>query len=141
MQAHVLRGQMGTDRARCIRMPQFGQRRQILLAPAQRRKTWCFCCVFLSLQFFINSQAGQCEGILNTVKNTDTETPKQNREIVSSRCATVTAQSFFGVSSLNKPNQLPASFTQQLTVLGCCLHTKSDMKSNSFCPRKSSGSS
>lgn len=30
---------------------------------------------------------------------------------------------------------------QQLTVLGCCLHTKSEMKSNSFCPRKSSGNS
>ncbi len=64
---------------------------------------------FLSLQFFINSQAGQCEGVPDTVKYTDTETPKQNREIVSSCCATVTAQSFFGVSSPNKPNQLPAA--------------------------------
>lgn len=31
--------------------------------------------------------------------------------------------------------------SQQLTVLGCCLLTKSEIKSNSFCPRKSSGSS
>lgn len=54
---------------------------------------------FRSLQFFINSQAGQCEGVLDTVIYTDRETPKQNREIVSSRCATVAAQSFFGVSS------------------------------------------
>ena len=38
---------------------------------------------------------------------TDTDTPEQNREIVSSRCATVATQSFFGVSSPNKSN--PAS--------------------------------
>lgn len=31
--------------------------------------------------------------------------------------------------------------SQQLTVLGCCLLTKSEIKSNSFCPKKSSGSS
>lgn len=102
-------GQMGTDRACGIRMPQFGRRRQILLAPAQRRATWCFCCVLSSYNFFFNSQAGQREGVRDTVKYTDTETPKLNREIVSSRCATVTTQSFFGVSSPNKPNQLPAA--------------------------------
>lgn len=84
---------------------------------------------------------GQCEGILDTVKYTDTDTPKQNREIVSSCCATVTAQSFFGVSNPNKPKGSSGLPAQQLTVLGCCLHTKSDRKSNSFCPRKSSGSS
>lgn len=37
--------------------------------------------------------------------------------------------------------QSTSASLQQLTVLGCCLHTKSEMKSNSFCPRKSSGSS
>lgn len=101
-------GQMGTDRAHCIRMPQFGQRRQILLAPAQRRETWCFRCVF-------NSQEGQCEGVLDTVKYTGTETPKQKREIVSSRCATVTVQSFFGVVQSKKiktePSLLPVCST------------------------------
>lgn len=30
---------------------------------------------------------------------------------------------------------------QQLMALGCCLLTKSEMKSNSFCPKNSSGSS
>lgn len=95
-------GQMGTDRACCIRMPQFGQRRQILMAPAQRGGTWCFCCVYSQY----NSSSIQCQGVLYTVKYTDTETPKQNREIVSSCCATVTVQSFFGVSSPNKQNQL-----------------------------------
>lgn len=39
-------GQMGTDGARCIRMPQFGQRQRILLAPSQSRETWWFFCVF-----------------------------------------------------------------------------------------------
>lgn len=39
------------------------------------------------------------------------------------------------------PGQTGPGRAQQLTVLGCCLHTKSDRKSNSFWPRKSSGSS
>lgn len=70
---------------------------------------------FLSVQFFINSQEGQCEGVLDTVKYTDTETPKQKREIVSSRCATVTVQSFFGVVQSKKiktePSLLPVCST------------------------------
>lgn len=63
-------------------------------------KMWnvgAFCPIFLSVQCIINLQAGQCEGGLDTVKYTDTETPKQKREIVSSCCATATIQSFFGV--------------------------------------------
>lgn len=98
--------QMGTDRAHCIRMPQFGQRRQILLAPAQRSETWYFHCLFSQYSSLSNSQAEQCEGVLDTVKYTDTETPEQKREIVSSRCATVTVQSFFGVvqSKQTKPS-------------------------------------
>lgn len=134
---------MGTGRAHYIRMPQFSQRQHSLLAPAKRSETQCVPDIFFfSVRFLIVLQAGHCEGELDTVKYTDTETPKQKREIVSSRCATVTVQSFFGVvqSKQVKPS-LPSCFAQQLTVLGCCLHTKSDMKSNSFCPRKSSGSS
>ena len=92
----MLRARWVQTEPRCIRMLQFGQRRQILLAPAQRRETPVRSLRFLSGRLFINSQAGRCEGVRDTVKYTDTETPKQNREIVSSRCATVTAQSFFG---------------------------------------------
>lgn len=134
---------MGTGRAHYIRMPQFSQRQHTLLAPAKRRETqFVPHIVFLSVRFLIILQAGRCEGEPDTVKYTDTETPKQKREIVSSRCATVTVQSFFGVVQSKQVKPIPPScFAQQLTVLGCCLHTKSDMKSNSFCPRKSSGSS
>lgn len=137
---------MGTDRARCIRMPQFGQRRQISLAPAQRKETWCARCVFSLYNSSSTRRQVSVKADIVPVRYTDTETPKQNREIVSSRCATVTAQSFFGGGGGGcpvQPKTRPASgrFAQQLTVLGCCLHTKSDMKSNSFCPRKSSGSS
>lgn len=39
------------------------------------------------------------------------------------------------------PSSVHTVRSQQLTVLGCCLLTKSEIKSNSFCPRKSSGSS
>lgn len=133
---------MGTGRAHDIRIPQFSQRQHTLLAPAKRSKTQRVHIFFFSVRFLIILLAGHCEGELDAVKYTDTETPKQKREIVSSRCATVTVQSFFGVvqSKQVKPS-LPSCFAQQLTVLGCCLHTKSDMKSNSFCPRKSSGSS
>lgn len=50
-------------------------------------------------------------------------------------------------SALDNPCSLSQSrpkiirSSQQLTVLGCCLLTKSEIKSNSFWPRKSSGSS
>lgn len=98
-------GQMGTDRARCIRMPQFVQRRQISLARAQKeRKPGAFAAFFSLYNSSSTRRQGQCEGVLDTVKCTDTETPKQNREIVSSRCATVTAQSFFGGGVQSKRN-------------------------------------
>lgn len=44
-------------------------------------------------------------------------------------------------SSVSVCAALQIRSSQQLTVLGCCLLTKSEMKSNSFWPRKSSGSS
>lgn len=59
---------------------------------------------FCPLQFFNNSQACHREVVPDTVIYTDTEIPKQNRGIVSSRCATVAIQSFFGLLNPNKPN-------------------------------------
>lgn len=92
---------------------------------------------FLSLQFFINSQAGQCRHCqIHRHRNTQTE----QRDCLLSLCYCDRSVILWGVQSKQIK---PASgrSAQQLTVLGCCLHTKSDMKSNSFCPRKSSGSS
>lgn len=63
--------------------------------------------------------------------------PIHHRGIVSSCCAATSVR-------LWKKRECPRNRStrpQQLTVLGCCLQTKSEKKSNSFCPRKSSGSS
>ena len=80
---------MGTERARCIRIE---PNTTDLTGNSSKKRNLVLLLYFLSLQFFINSQAGQCEGVLDTVIYTDTDTPKQKREIVSSRIATVAAQ-------------------------------------------------
>lgn len=82
LQAHVLGGQMGTDRARCIRMPQFGQRRQILLAPAQRGETRCFCCVFFFLSWYISLSIRRrvsVKAYQTLSENTDTENTRTEK--------------------------------------------------------------
>lgn len=57
----------------------------------------------LLVHFVINSQAGQREGVPDTVgKHRHRKHPNRKREIVSSRCATVTVQSFFGVRTNQK---------------------------------------
>lgn len=70
-------------------------------------------------------------------KRTLSTTPEQKREIVSSCCATVARRWSGPVRSGPRGGPIwtsgpPSRCAQQLTVLGCCLHTKSDRKSNSF---------
>lgn len=135
---------MGTGSwACCIRMPQFLAKgdRSYWHRLKNEKPGVCFSAFFFSLITIHHQtcQAAQWEGVLDTVIYTETE----QRDCLPYHCATVTSQSFsLGLSS-PKQNQTRCldDPVQQLTVLGCCLHTKSDMKSNSFCPKKSSGSS
>lgn len=138
--AHVLRARWVQTEPAASGCLNFGQRQQISLAPAQRRENQCFCCVFSRYGSLAIHRQVRARGTRHCQIHRHRNSQTGQRDCLLSLCYCDRSVILWGVQSKQTK---PASFrfAQQLTVLGCCLHTKSDMKSNSFCPRKSSGSS
>lgn len=98
---------MGTDRPACIRMPQFDQRLQILLAWTQRGTIWHFFNLFPCYNSFSNSQESQCEGEQHTVIYTHKNTQTEQRDCLLLLCYCSRSVILWGFQvQTKKPNRL-----------------------------------